>query len=617
MPKFQIITVNDVYEIDWIPYLATAKREAESDSRLDKVISVLPGDFVAPSLLSSLDSGRSMVDCLNCAKLDYASIGNHESDISLSDLHKRMSESNFTWINSNIVDFPMAEGVAPMPEYVVVEVGPYKVALLGLCGEDRSVMKPGAFGGADITPINESLVSWCEKLSSEVDVVVPLTHQLIGADRETAKLVAKTSGVADKVPILVAAHDHEPFLLEVDGVKVIKVGQNADHIGFITFEWDDGAAPGTKPKVTMEMKNAKEFAADKETADLVKQHKQVLIELEESILFSIPQMSPPFSSQGIRLRPTTVGTYLCTIVREELGADLCMLGSGSIRAQRSYDGEDNFSYAHLKSEFAFPSVVARVDLPGQVVADMISFTRAYALQDPPIAKGGYLQACDRIVWNGVTNKVEELCGEPLDAERMYTCVLNFQILQGMDNVEPLMSYKAKFPVTDKNMNPNHDACVDVKQAIVSYFSSRALFHILHSLHGHLEEIDADKDGKISRQEFRDYFNATGNKTTTIIIDNLFAICDLNGDGVLTKDEILHLAVERLRFKPHEGKPYDRLTVEEVHFLLRDIVGDLDSMQPMLEALDENKDGYITREEINAVVLAAGGTKSIQVNSVFV
>ena len=47
-------------------------------------------------------------------------------------------------------------------------------------------MKPGAFGGADITPINESLVSWCEKLSSEVDVVVPLTHQLIGADRETA-----------------------------------------------------------------------------------------------------------------------------------------------------------------------------------------------------------------------------------------------------------------------------------------------------------------------------------------------------------------------------------------------------------------------------------------------
>ena len=115
MPKFQIITVNDVYELDWIPYLATAKREAESDSRLDKVISVLPGDFVAPSLLSSLDSGRSMVDYLNCAKLDYASIGNHESDISLSDLHKRMSESNFTWINSNIVDFPMAEGVAPMP----------------------------------------------------------------------------------------------------------------------------------------------------------------------------------------------------------------------------------------------------------------------------------------------------------------------------------------------------------------------------------------------------------------------------------------------------------------------------------------------------------------------
>lgn len=617
MPRLRVITVNDVYEIDHLPSLATAKKEAEADPKLDRVICVLPGDFVAPSLLSSLDSGRGMVHCLNSAGLDYACIGNHESDIEMKDLNKRREESEFTWINSNIPNFPRADGLPPMPEYCVIEVGHFKVALLGLCGEDRSVMKPGAFGGADITPLNESLLSWCERLSLEVDLIIPLTHQLIGADRETAKLIAKTKEAVDLVPCLVAAHDHEPFLEEVNGVKIIKVGQNADHIGFITFEWSDDAVRGSKPAVTMEMKEAKAFAGDLETAKVVEQHKQVLTELEKSILFPIPKMVPPFSSQGIRLRPTSVGTYLCTIVREELGADLCMLGAGCIRAQRSYDGEEGFSYAMLKSEFAFPTVVARVKLPGRVVAEMVSYTRSFALEDPPIAKGGYLQTCDRFLWNGTTNTIEELCGEPVGAEKMYTCVFNYQIMQGMDNVKPLMDYKAGFPTTDKNMYPDQDACIDVKHAIVSYFSSRALFHILHSFHGNLDEIDANQDGKISRAEFRAYFSKRGSGATDIILDNLFAICDVDGDGFLTKDEILNLAVERLRFKKVDGRPYDRLSVEEVMTLLRDVVGDLGSIQPMLEALDKDGDGYITRGEINDMVLAAEGTIRREVKSVFV
>ncbi len=59
--------MNDVYEIDNMPHLATARRlEAErvepaTGAPVAKTICVLPGDFVAPSLLSSLDKGMSMI----------------------------------------------------------------------------------------------------------------------------------------------------------------------------------------------------------------------------------------------------------------------------------------------------------------------------------------------------------------------------------------------------------------------------------------------------------------------------------------------------------------------------------------------------------------------------
>jgi hypothetical protein len=73
---------------------------------------------------------------------------------------------------------------------------------------------------------------------------------------------------------------------------------------------------------------------------------------------------PPFSSEGIRLRPTSTGTYLCDALRQELGTEVCCVGSGSIRAQRSYAGEKGFSYAMLKSEFAFETAMVVIELPG-------------------------------------------------------------------------------------------------------------------------------------------------------------------------------------------------------------------------------------------------------------
>ena len=70
--------------------------------RTQNSICVLAGDFVAPSLLSSLDNGYGIVDIMNHTPVDYVCFGNHETDLKMDELCKRIDESEFAWINSNM-----------------------------------------------------------------------------------------------------------------------------------------------------------------------------------------------------------------------------------------------------------------------------------------------------------------------------------------------------------------------------------------------------------------------------------------------------------------------------------------------------------------------------------
>ena len=121
--RLRIIQINDVYELDQLPKFKsllneyTMKRSDTShndnnnhndnndtNENADHTIVICCGDFVAPSLLSSLDEGYSMIDILNLCGIDYVCLGNHETDISISALHDRIvHQSQFTWINSNII----------------------------------------------------------------------------------------------------------------------------------------------------------------------------------------------------------------------------------------------------------------------------------------------------------------------------------------------------------------------------------------------------------------------------------------------------------------------------------------------------------------------------------
>ena len=75
----KIFSINDVYELANVSKLKAFVYN--NTNRLkDPHAVVLCGDFLSPSLLSSLDSGRAAVSVMNKVPVDYVCLGNHEFD---------------------------------------------------------------------------------------------------------------------------------------------------------------------------------------------------------------------------------------------------------------------------------------------------------------------------------------------------------------------------------------------------------------------------------------------------------------------------------------------------------------------------------------------------------
>lgn len=532
--SFKIVQINDVYEIDLLPNYATCK-EVEKTSSDTTVIGVLPGDFLAPSLLSSLDKGYGMVDCMDLAGIDYVCIGNHENDIALSHLHERIRQSKFIWLNSNMQSMPLPKDMTKLPEYEIIEVNgsgqKRRVALIGLNTEDPAIYRPGAFGGCTIEPVLSKSKEMYEKImaSENVDLIIPLTHQNLQADKDL--------GETGLFPLIIGGHDHDQYVETVAGSTIVKAGLNGVRISVITITWPDEQTKS--PSVSVKVHEASSFPAKPEVAAAVANHKKLLDELNKSALCPIPP-GLTLSSQNMRIMPTTVGTFLCSVIRKDFKADAAVLTGGAIRANRSYKDEMSFSYAHLKSEMPFPTEIVTVNIPGKVLCDMITFTREFGLRTPPVEMGGYLQTDDGVEWSAETNTVVKIAGQPVNPDRIYLTALPWITLSGLDDVRPLLDFKVKSGPHDPNVCKTEESGIPAKDVIVDFFAKML---VLQMVDPHkFDEIDLNKDGVICKEEFHTLAKSKfGDQCmTSLVLDNMFSVVDEDNSGHISKAEVLKL-----------------------------------------------------------------------------
>jgi 5'-nucleotidase / UDP-sugar diphosphatase len=372
----RFLLINDVYVADTMTDgRGGLARVATVRSRLadqGKVVFVLSGDLLSPSLLSKYYGGRQMVEALNAAKLDYATFGNHEFELPRDILMARIAESNFKWISSNCTQ---ADGSAfpKVLSWDTLRVSGHLVGLFGLTlkGDYRSYVRC-----SDPDSAAHQAIDTLGKLKA--DLIVGLTHQSIEADRE---LLAREP----TLDLILGGHEHEAHDSVVTNRHVLKADANARSAQFVTL-WG-GKEKWREAVGLVQIDNR--LPDDSATA-------QVVDRWEDSLRARlgpervVATATDPIDARDVtdRRRESPIGDLVTDAIRAGTGAPVALINAGAMRLDDVIPAGPVSNY-QLESIFLFADETRIVTFPlsGARLKELLE----HGVGDGALGKGGFLQ----------------------------------------------------------------------------------------------------------------------------------------------------------------------------------------------------------------------------------
>jgi len=427
LSQLTFLQINDVYttvpinDQGGLARVATIKRRLSANGH--PVILALAGDFLSPSVASSVFKGEQMVATLNAAGLDYATAGNHEFDFGIDVLKQRIAESTFTWIVSNVLD---ARTRAPIPgtvPYVVRAVGTLKVGIIGLCITTSQVAPAWRDQFTFVDPV-KAAAQYLPALKREgANVIVAITHLTFAEDRA---LVQKFP----QIDLVIGGHEHYPMTATERHALVSKAGSDAKYVARIDIIRPPGAA--SSPERFFELiPVTKDIPDDPDTARVAESYESRLGKELDTV---VGASTTDLDATGQRLiAETALSNLVADAVRAGAAADVALSNAGGLRGNRIYPAGP-LTRRTLLSMHPFGNIVCKVAVSGRVLLDALN----NGVAKLPTGAGQFPQV------SGLTMRVDpraapgnrvsdvRVGSQPLDLMKTYTVAMPDFVMNGGD-----------------------------------------------------------------------------------------------------------------------------------------------------------------------------------------
>ena len=323
-PVVRMLLVNDVYVTDTLrdgkgglPRVA-ALRDSIERATGSRVLFVLAGDVLSPSVLSKWYGGAQMVDGFNAARLDLATLGNHEFDNSRANLVARLGESRFRWLSGNCGEangtaFPGVRG------WDTLRLSGVKVGILG-----TTVVReyPSYVKCRNADSATTALADTLQQQGAEL--IVALTHRFAVEDEGTLTREAR-------IQAILGGHEHEGRRAERDGRVMVKAVSNARTAILVTFtrEGRGGAARWRVRDQVFEV--GRGMPDDAVTAASVQRWRDTLTRRigPDRVLGIAPESINAIDS--VSLRESRFGNLVTDAMRVGTQADVALINKGALR----------------------------------------------------------------------------------------------------------------------------------------------------------------------------------------------------------------------------------------------------------------------------------------------
>ena len=355
------LLVNDVYVVDTLrdgggglARVAALRQRLERDSAGGRIIFMLAGDVLSPSLLSKWYAGRQMVDAFNAARLDYATFGNHEFELDRDTLVARIDASRFRWVSTNC----MQSDGSPFPGVPAWDTTTVRGVLVGIFG----LTLPGDYRRyvRCTNPDSAAHLAILALRAAGADLVVGLTHQSLAAD---SALLAREADV----DLILGGHEHEWHLVRVGGKLVAKADADSRSAQYVTVRRESVLKPWQQEARRFDIGRPLPFDAAV-TASANRWRDSLLQRLgpERAIGTAVERID------GRDVVSRRGESPLCDLIvdamRDGTGADVALINSGATRLDdwldpgpiTNYQIESIFLFADETRVVTFPLTGARL-----------------------------------------------------------------------------------------------------------------------------------------------------------------------------------------------------------------------------------------------------------------
>ena len=469
---FTFLQLNDVYEIAPIQggeFGGMARVETVHQQLLQEnknTMLVMAGDFLNPSLLGTVKyngeriRGKQMIETMNAMNFDLVAFGNHEFDLSANDLQKRLDESKFDWITSNVLEnidgktqpFTNKQNTVNetfIKEFTDTDGTTIKVGFISVCipsNPKSYVFYKDVFEEAKRSYTN---------LKDKVDVVFGLTHVKISDDKKILEMLPE-------IPLIMGGHEHTNMLVSVNDSFVAKADANAKTAYIHRISYDKKTK---KTVVKSELKVINDSIVDDAKVGAIVNKWQNVLKIKIKEVIDSPdevllKAKIPLDGRDKSIR--SVQTNLGEIITRSMSfafddkVDCALVNGGSIRIDDELEG--NITPVDIFRVLPFGGAVFKVKIRGRLLKQVLDYGESKS------GKGAYLQRykAEKI------NNTWHISGLPIRKNLIYKVALSDYLLKGFDipflteeNNDVLIVYK-----------PNSSEIAhDIRNAVILYLKS--------------------------------------------------------------------------------------------------------------------------------------------------
>ena len=428
-----LVHVNDVYEIapidgkgGFAPLMTLVKAER---ARNPNTIFTFGGDLISPSIMSGLTKGSQMVQLMNAVGTDLAVLGNHEFDFGPELVTKRVGESKFSWVISNVVDKD-GKPFGGMAVSHIRKVGDFNIGFFGLLTTDTThLSSPG--GSIEFKPIEATATAMVKQLrDAGAQVIVALTHLDLVEDRALARNVKG-------IDVIMGGHDHDPMAIYEGGTIIFKAGHDAQYLGVVDLLVEREVrnnAPVMKVTPTgWKYLTTMGVTPDPEVAALVKTFNDTL---DKELALPVGKTATALDSRRTTVRgvEAAIGNLFADAIRDGLQSDAAVINGGGIRADKQYEAGATLTRKDIFSELPFGNTVTMIEMKGSdLLAGLengISQVENVQGRFPQVS--GIKMTYDPTKPPGSRVLSVNVGGAPLDANKLYRVVTNDFMATGGD-----------------------------------------------------------------------------------------------------------------------------------------------------------------------------------------